>query len=365
MINQQNKLNENFKVRVLAKILITISISIMFFLFLISIGYIFYIQFDFVGNEPVYLIAQFVKHFIPFILILICLLSIIFVLASYLKKSFNYIDLLTDATNEIAINPDKIINLPKELQDAEEKINEVRMNLVKTIYLAKESEIRKNDLIIYLAHDLKTPLTSIIGYLTLLNDEKEISKDLQLKYLSIALNKSIRLEDLINEFFEISRFSLSNIELELTKINLNRMIEQIVYDFNPLLLEKHLSFNLELMDNMTIQCDIYKIERVFDNLIRNSINYSSRDSIIEIIAQKTINGIQLNFINEGVTLPKEKLDRIFEQFYRVDKSRNSQNGGSGLGLAIVKHIVELHKWSIKVYSNSGKTNFEIYIPNKL
>lgn len=115
----------------------------------------------------------------------------------------------------------------------------------KNAAIAKKAEKRKNDLIVYLAHDLKTPLSSVIGYLNLLKDEQQISDELREKYLSISLDKAERLEDLINEFFEITRFNLSNITLEYRMINLTRMLEQLVYEFKPMLAEKNLTCSMD------------------------------------------------------------------------------------------------------------------------
>ncbi|MGO0862572.1 sensor histidine kinase, partial [Clostridioides difficile] len=166
--------------------------------------------------------------------------------------------------------------------------------------------------------------------------------ELREKYLSISLDKAERLEDLINEFFEITRFNLSNIELEYSKVNLTRMLEQLTYEFTPTLMSKNLKYTLSVAPNMMIKCDVNKMQRVVDNLLRNAIYYSFEDTTIEITAIQDEDDIKLKFVNHGNTIPEEKLERIFEQFYRLDTSRSSNSGGAGLGLAIAKEIVELH-----------------------
>jgi two-component system sensor histidine kinase VanS len=167
---------------------------------------------------------------------------------------------------------------------------------------------------------------------------------------------------LINEFFEITRFNLSNLSLEISRLNMTRMLEQIVYEFKPLLDEKNLSCHLDIDHHLDIRCDVPKIERVFDNLIRNAINYSFEDSTIVISAKKKPSGIQLKFKNSGNTIPPEKLIRIFEQFFRLDTARTSNTGGAGLGLAIAKEIVELHKGTISAYSANEMIEFTIDLP---
>ena len=158
-------------------------------------------------------------------------------------------------------------------------INRLKQEAENNARLAQENEQRKNDLIMYLAHDLKTPLSSVIGYLTLLHDEEQqISQELREKYLSISLDKAERLEDLINEFFEITRFNLSNITLQYSNINLTRLLEQLIYEFKPILKEKNLKCTLNSTSDIMLHCDANKIQRVFDNLLRNAVIYSYTDT---------------------------------------------------------------------------------------
>ena len=136
-------------------------------------------------------------------------------------------------------------------------MNEVRLQIRRNEQLAKDAEQRKYDLVVYLALDLKTPLTSVIGYLTLLKEEQMISPELREKYLSISLSKAERLEELINEFFEITRFNLTQLELELSTVSLDRMLEQTVYEFHPMLKEKSLTCRLDIEpEHITISCEI-------------------------------------------------------------------------------------------------------------
>lgn len=225
----------------------------------------------------------------------------------------------------------------------------------------KEEVSRKNDLIMYLAHDLKTPLASVIGYLNLLRDETTVSTDTREKYLAISLSKAEHLDDLINEFFEIARFNLSAITLQYSKINLTRLLEQTVYEFGPMFREKNLQCNLTADEDIMLQCDADKLERVFDNLLRNAIVYSYRDTEITIKVVRD-SDIKISFSNHGDTIPEEKLNRIFEQFYRLDASRSSKNGSAGLGLAIAKQIVELHHGSIYAASNDNRIHFIVTLP---
>lgn len=283
------------------------------------------------------------------------------VLRLYLKGFTKYFNEINRGINALKEENSEDIVLSSELAETEKTINIIKHTLEQRKTATMIAEQRKNDLVVYLAHDLKTPLTSVIGYLTLLRDEKQISDELREKYLSISLEKAERLEDLINEFFEITRFNLSNITLEYSKVNLTRMLEQLVYEFKPMFSKKNLDCVLNIASNTMISCDVNKMQRVFDNLLRNAVNYSFNNTKIFITAIQKDNNIHIKFTNMGNTIPKEKIERIFEQFYRLDTSRNTESGGAGLGLAIAKKIVTLHGGTITAYSENEIIEFEVTI----
>lgn len=295
---------------------------------------------------------------------MIILLSILFVfigllwmflrwLTRYLEEISRGMDaLLQDAPGEISLSP--------ELLSIERKINIAKHTLDRQRSDMLIAEQKKNDLIMYLAHDLKTPLASSISYLNLLRDEKQISEELREKYLSISLAKAERLEDLINEFLEIAKYNLSSLTLQYSEINLPRLLEQLVYEFRPVLEGKGLACRLVAADDTTLKCDADKIQRVFDNLLRNAAAYSRDGTEITIEAGGGKDSVILKFSNHGETIPGEKLERIFEQFYRLDAGRGTT--GAGLGLAIAKQIVTLHKGTITAASEDGLTTFTVTLP---
>lgn len=252
------------------------------------------------------------------------------------------------------------ISLPPELLVIERKMNTVRRTIERQKSDMLMAEQRKNDLVMYLAHDLKTPLASAIGYLNLLRDAGEISGELREKYLSISLAKAERLEDLINEFLEISKYNLSTITLQYSEINLTRLLEQLVYEFQPILDKKGLSCRLEMADDIMLKCDAGRMQRVFDNLLRNAAAYSFDGSEITIAVERCEDRLTVRFANHGGTIPKEKLERIFEQFYRLDAGRSTD--GAGLGLAIAKQIVTLHGGTVAAASENELTAFSVALP---
>ena len=254
------------------------------------------------------------------------------------------------------------VSLPPELSATEKKINTIKHTLEKQKLDMKLAEQRKNDMVMYLAHDLKTPLASVIGYLNLLRDEGQISEELRQKYLSVSLEKAERLEDLINEFFEIAKFNLSNITLQYSRISLVRLLEMLLYEFQPMLHEKNLEYNLMVPEDIMIRCDADKIQRVFDNLLKNAVIYSFEGTDIDIAVVRQGEDVEITFTNHGDTIPEEKLERVFEQFYRLDASRSTSSGGAGLGLAIAKQIIELHHGAIMARSENEMIEFRVILP---
>ena len=277
------------------------------------------------------------------------------VIASMLGKVADAVDMLYTERVDY-------IKLPGQLHEMELQMNQVMHNVRQSRQATREAEQQKNDLIVYMAHDLKTPLTSVIVYLTLLKDEAQITDELRKKYLGIALRKSERLEELLNEFFEITRFNLSQMTLEMSEVNISRMTEQILYEFKPLFEEKGLTYQLDMEPDIILSCDVDKMERVYDNLLKNAVNYSYENTEIMVKLQRNgEKGIRLTVLNHGKTIPKEKLLRIFEQFFRLDSSRASKTGGSGLGLAIAKEIITLHGGCITCESEKEQIIFTVVI----
>jgi two-component system sensor histidine kinase VanS len=294
--------------------------------------------------------------------ILMWFLGAIVIVVIYVYRLARYFQDVTDACAALVAEGDAMITLPGPLHQMEDQLNWLKRESVRNARAAKDAEQRKNDLIVYLAHDLKTPLTSVIGYLSLLRDEGEISPELREKYLAISLDKAMRLEELINEFFDITRFSLTHLTLEPERVSLTRMLEQVAFEFEPLLAEKSLTWELHLPPELDIVCDPDKLERVFDNLIRNAVSYSYPNSTLSIWAEQSDDLVLLRFQNRGKTIPAEKLGRIFEQFFRLDSARGSATGGAGLGLAIAKEIVALHGGSITVASADESVCFTVLLP---
>ncbi|HEX3018041.1 MAG TPA: HAMP domain-containing sensor histidine kinase [Caproicibacter sp.] len=298
---------------------------------------------------------------IPFFIV-VSVFICVYITYRFMLRPLHYLDDVAQAAAILAHPTEVPITLPADLKNIENDLNSVREQTMESRKAAQVSEKRKNDLLVYLAHDLKTPLTSVIGYLKLIEDDTTVSPELISKYAGIAHDKADRLEDLINEFFEITRFSTTKLTLSPESTNLSRMLMQITYEFKPILAEKELEWDLQIPENIEIWCDPDKLERAVDNLIRNAVNYCFEKSAILFSLAKTENGVKICVENKGHTISPEKLALIFEQFYRLDTSRSGDTGGAGLGLAIAKELIELHHGTISASSEDETIRFEILLP---
>ena len=331
-------------------------------IFLLILGVLVAELFTWTGEELLYPALKMIKNNTTLFMIIVLGGGYIVIFIIYWGKTLGYLETVVLATAQIYSDDDEVIVLPSALREIDIQMNRIKRDLAASQRAAREAEKRKNDLVVYLAHDLKTPLTSVIGYLSLLRDEDKISPELQLKYLSIALDKAERLEDLINEFFDITRFNFTSMSLTYQTVNLTRLLEQIVDEFAPMLSEKALSSKLRLSPDIMLSCDPEKLQRVFDNLLRNAINYSYEGNEIAIIMNLGDGCVELSFINHGATIPQQKLDKVFEQFYRLDSARTSKTGGAGLGLAIAKEIIGLHGGEIHAQSQNELIEFYVRLP---
>lgn len=271
-----------------------------------------------------------------------------------INEVYNSLDLILKENNET-------IKLPSEVSEFTEKLNDIKNDYIISKNSAKEAEQKKNDLIMYMAHDLKTPLTSIIGYLTLLNDEKNISKDLQEKYMKIALDKSLRVEELTNQFFDITRYNLHSMPINKTEINITYLLKQLIDECYPMLERSNLKCELNAPDKVMYLGDGDKLARAFGNLLKNAISYSYKNTNIEINVEEKDNKLYVIFKNKGAKIPEYKLEKIFEKFYRGDESRTSKTGGAGLGLAITKEIIELHNGKVSIKNDDEYIEFDIVL----
>jgi two-component system, OmpR family, sensor histidine kinase VanS len=278
-----------------------------------------------------------------------------------ISKFATYFDEINSGIDILIQNEDKQIELSAELGFMEQKLNTLKQTLEKREQDAKLAERRKNEVVMYLAHDIKTPLTSVIGYLSLLDEAPDMPAKQKEKYVRIALDKASRLEQLVDEFFEITRYNLQTISLTKKHIDLYYMLVQMTDEFYPLLASNGKQVVLHAPEDLTVYGDPDKLARVFNNILKNAVAYSEDNSVIEITAGLSGDKVSIVFKNTG-SIPKDKLATIFEKFYRLDDARSSDTGGAGLGLAIAKEIVVQHGGQIYAESDGNCTTFTVELP---
>lgn len=250
-----------------------------------------------------------------------------------------------------------------DLQKVIDSINALVDSTVASMEEERQIEQSKDDLITNVSHDIRTPLTSIIGYLGLLKSS-ELNED-QTKYIQIAYDKSLQMKALAEDLFEYTTLrSSTNNKLVLTPLHVNSMLEQVAAGFELEAEKKNITFNVITRPrDLVIDADAKMIVRMLNNLISNALKYGHGATEINLIANKVNNEfVELRVENNGEQIPKKSLQKIFDRFYRVESSRNLKTGGTGLGLAITKSIVDLHGGNIKCQSTAELTSFIIQLP---
>ena len=291
-------------------------------------------------------------------IVLIFLLLLVFLfrwLTRYFREINQGIDcLLSDREEQI--------RLSQEMQPFEIKLNTVQNILIQREQAARAAEQRKNELVMYLAHDIRTPLTSIIGYLRLLEQIPNLQDEEKKKYVHISLEKTYRLEKMINEFFEITCYNTQQITIASKAIDLYYLLAQVIDEHLPLFTEHGNYITFHAAESLEVCGDPERLARVFNNLLKNAVAYSSKGTEITVNAEETPEHIVVTVSNHGKTIPDDKLETLFEKFYRLDESRTSNTGGTGVGLAIAKEIVLLHGGTISADSKNGLTTFTVKLP---
>lgn len=257
---------------------------------------------------------------------------------------------------------EKQIQLSPEMLPFERKLNSVKQTLAERKMETALAEQRKDELVVYLAHDIRTPLTSVIGYLNLLEEDPNMPPEQRAARVHIALEKAYRLETMVNEFFEITKYKSQKITLSKETIDLYYMLVQLSDELSPVLAPGGNTVTLHLDENLTIEADPEKLARVFNNILKNAASYSFPHTEIVISAEKLEHEVIIRFQNSGEDIPNEALVSLFDKFYRVDQSRSSDTGGTGLGLAIAKEIVTLHGGAISASSKNHVVTFTVSLP---
>ena len=279
------------------------------------------------------------------------------------EKSAAYIGRISDAVERISdgdLTTQVEVEGDDEFSSMASNLNKMVEDIRRLMDKERESERTKNELITNVAHDLRTPLTSIIGYLELLSGQVVLPPEMQKKYIDIAYSKAKRLEKLIEDLFGFTKMNYGKLAMHVSKVDIVKLLGQLLEESYPNFANKGLSY--ELQSNVPakiITADGNLLARLFDNLIGNAIKYGAEGKRILVKVMAETDTVQVSVTNYGYVIPAEELPLIFDKFYRVEQSRSTHTGGTGLGLAIVKNIVDMHGGTITVKSDLNGTVFTV------
>lgn len=256
-----------------------------------------------------------------------------------------------------------------ELKEVVNSINSLVANTVASMEEERQIEQSKDELITNVSHDIRTPLTSIIGYLGLVKNEHYDSEEDRKRYVEIAENKAQQMKHLVDDLFEYTTTRSVKRQLNKQEVDLARFMEQIAAEFEWEANRKGLKIEIdETLSALSLKVpmDPVKMVRVFGNIITNAMKYGENSTYIRLSAQvdEEKKVIHIRLANNGTPIPEESLDQLFQRFYRVEDSRSVETGGAGLGLAISENIVRLHQGTIEAQSTEEETAFIVTLPLK-
>ncbi len=282
-----------------------------------------------------------------------------------LNRSLRYFDDLSEAVARLLADRDAPIELPPGLSIAQNELAVIRSQSLADERAAQAAERRKNELVAYLAHDIRTPLTSVLGYLDLLRDAAVLPPDTQRKYAETAYAKAERLEGLIGEFFEITRYNLQAIPIERENVDVRLFCQQVAESFFPETSARGIGLRVAAPPDVRFFVDPDKLARALGNVMRNAVAYAEDGTSVDLAASCDGPWVSIAVRNRGREISEAHLEAIFEKFYREDGARTSGSGGAGLGLAIAKEIVGAHGGDITAMSRDGVTVFTLRVPREV
>jgi len=244
-------------------------------------------------------------------------------------------------------------------------INLMAERLKRQIVKEREAERSKMELITGISHDLRTPLTSIIGYIDLLKTESFQSKEEYTRFLQNTSNKAVHLKKMLDDLFDYTRLTAKETQLHLESIDVTKLLAQLYFEFEPLAQEQGLVLDSKLGQTPIITyADNEKLARAIDNLLMNALKYSIKPGIVSIELNGDDDHIRVTIKNRGNSLTQEQENRLFERFYKADQARSTEGlqTGAGLGLAIARNIIELHEGSLTLQHNNGIFAFTLQWP---
>ncbi len=359
-----------FKYVVINSFEVIISVVLVFFIFisLYNLFYDLYMTFNYPTFNRIMNVFMGIKnnYFGDLIYFIMSLLIFLLIYSLITYKKYKNIDILVDSLEDMSKgNLDKRIeiNSKGDIGEVATNINNIVSQLKNLTIEERKAQQTKTDLITNVSHDLRTPLTSIIGYLNLIEEDK-YKDEVELRYYTnIAYEKAQNLNILINDLFELTKMQNRTMSFDKIEINLAELISQVVSQFGIELRHANMECKIDFKsEKIMINADPVKLVRAFENLITNAMRYGKDGKFIDIKVKQEESMAIVQVINYGEPIPLVDLPHIFDRFYRVEKSRNTYGGGSGLGLAITKNIIERHEGSILATSDNNATMFQVKLP---
>lgn len=300
----------------------------------------------------------------PLVAIALYMIGLLVITIAFMRKPVRAVDEISSVISSPGLTKGESIELPRNLKTTQSELELLQMRIIRDEMAAKVAEERKNELVTYLAHDIRTPLTSVRGYLELINEADGMSAERQREFAGRALAKANRLESLVEELFEITRYNMQNIPIERERLDVGLLCQQIAEEFYPQAQSRDLAIEVDVPVGLTAFWDSSRMGRVLENVLKNAMAHGSANSVVIIRAMQDgqDDNVILSVSNHGKEISPEHLEHIFDRFYRGDAARGQATGGAGLGLAIAKEIVEVHGGEIDVDSEGGLTTFTMRIP---
>ena len=360
----KNDMNRRFRTRVITNIFYSAVVTVLIEIFLVTNVSLIATYMDNAGIDNFFisiLVTFDVVVILMYVLFGILVFTVTFMILQ--EKSLRYITKISDAMQNISegdLNVTVEVEGDDEFSSMAANLNKMVEELKELMDKERESERTKNELITNVAHDLRTPLTSIIGYLELLSGDVKLDPELQEKYINIAYVKTKRLEKLIEDLFGFTKMNYGKLTMHVAQVDVVKLLSQLLEEFYPSFVDKNLSY--ELQSNVpakVITADGNLLARLFDNLINNAIKYGADGKRIMVKLHADDEIVTVSVINYGYVIPADELPLIFNKFYRVEQSRSTNTGGTGLGLAISKNIVDMHGGTITVTSDLSGTVFTV------
>ncbi len=359
----KNDMSRRFYTRVVANILYSAGVTCLVEIFLVTnLSMITtYLQQSGEGGFFLSILESETVTVLVCVLLGICLFAVIFLFLQ--RRSLEYIRKIYEAVEKISqgdLNTEIEVVGDDEFSSMAAGLNQMTRDIRSLMDKEREAERSKNELITNVAHDLRTPLTSIIGYLELLSNGTPMTPEMEKKYIDIAYTKAKRLEKLIEDLFGFTKLNYGKISMKVSKVDIIKLLSQLLEEFYPSFAEKNLVY--ELRSNVpakVITADGNLLARLFDNLINNAIKYGAEGKKILVDVEADDAVVTVSVTNYGYVIPASELPFLFNKFYRVERSRSSATGGTGLGLAIAKNIVDMHGGDIRVASDLNGTVFTV------